>query len=70
MGGASWYNAEPLRLAFVDELGSKEGNEQFKRYMSIVERPAPEVTSGRTSAPRPTTSTRNAWESRCGAATT
>jgi hypothetical protein len=35
-GGAYWYNAEPLRLAFVKELGEQEGNEIFKRYMSIV----------------------------------
>lgn len=35
-GGAYWYNAEPLRKAFVDELGDIEGNYQFRRYMSIV----------------------------------
>lgn len=35
-GGAYWYNAEPLRLAFVKELGEDQGNEIFKRYMSIV----------------------------------
>jgi hypothetical protein len=35
-GGAYWYNAEPLRQSFVNELGADEGNAQFNRYMSIV----------------------------------
>jgi hypothetical protein len=36
VGGAHWYNAEPLRQAFVDRLGPEEGNAQFDRYMAIV----------------------------------
>jgi len=35
-GGAYWYNAEPLRLAFVAELGPDEGNKTFAKYMSTV----------------------------------
>ena len=36
VGGAYWYNADPLRQAFMSELGPAEGDAQFKRYMSIV----------------------------------
>ena len=35
-GGAYWYNAEPLRLAFVTELGPAEGNATFAKYMRTV----------------------------------
>jgi hypothetical protein len=35
MGGADWYNADPLRQAFIDELG-KQGDPQFKQYMDLV----------------------------------
>jgi hypothetical protein len=35
-GGAYWYNAEPLRLAFVTELGPEEGNATFAKYMRTV----------------------------------
>lgn len=36
VGGAYWYNAEPFRKAFVDELGEAQGNELFRRYASII----------------------------------
>jgi hypothetical protein len=36
VGGAHWYNAEPLRQAFIDRLGPEEGNAQFNRYIPIV----------------------------------
>jgi hypothetical protein len=36
VGGAYWYNADPLRQAFMSELGPAEGDKQFKRYMTIV----------------------------------
>jgi hypothetical protein len=35
-GGAYWYNAEPLRLAFVSELGPDDGNKTFAKYMSTI----------------------------------
>ena len=35
MGGADWYNADPLRQAFIDELG-KSGDPRFKQYMDLV----------------------------------
>lgn len=35
-GGAYWYNAEPLRQAFITHLGPEEGNAQFNRYIAIV----------------------------------
>jgi hypothetical protein len=35
-GGAYWYNAEPLRQAFVEHLGPEEGNAQFNRYVAII----------------------------------
>jgi hypothetical protein len=36
VGGAYWYNAEPLRLAFVTEHGPEEGNAIFEKYMRTV----------------------------------
>ena len=35
MGGADWYNADPLRQAFIDELG-KQGDPRFQQYMNLV----------------------------------
>jgi hypothetical protein len=35
-GGAYWYNAEPLRLAFVSELGPEQGNATFGQYMRTI----------------------------------
>jgi hypothetical protein len=36
MGGLDWYNAEPLRLAFIDELGVIEGNRRFNHFIDLV----------------------------------
>jgi hypothetical protein len=36
VGGAYWYNAEPLRMAFVTELGPEQGNATFAQYMRTV----------------------------------
>ena len=46
MGGQRWYNAEPLRKAFIDELGDTEGDAAFGRYMDYVA-----ATSPRSSVP-------------------
>lgn len=35
-GGAYWYNSEPLRQAFVGELGEDAGNTAFTQYMRTV----------------------------------
>lgn len=36
MGGLDWYNAEPLRLAFIDELGEFEGTNRFDHFMDLI----------------------------------
>lgn len=36
MGGREWYNVEPLRKAFIDELGEVEGAAAFGRYVDLI----------------------------------
>ena len=36
MGGREWYNTEPLRMAFVDELGEVEGNAAHRFFMDVM----------------------------------
>ncbi|MGC0325625.1 hypothetical protein ABIG06_006254 [Bradyrhizobium sp. USDA 326] len=45
MGGAKWYNAEPLREAFNAELG-KGGDEAFRQYMDMVAATSPRSDVG------------------------
>jgi hypothetical protein len=45
MGGANWYNAEPLRQAFNAELGGK-GDAAFRRYMDMVAATSPRSDVG------------------------
>jgi hypothetical protein len=45
MGGADWYNADPLRQAFIDELG-KQGDPRFKQYMDMVAATSPRSDVG------------------------
>ena len=45
MGGADWYNADPLRQAFIDELG-KSGDPRFKQYMDLVAATSPRSDVG------------------------
>ena len=35
MGGREWYNLEPLRLAFMEELGPA-GDDAFNRYIDYT----------------------------------
>jgi hypothetical protein len=46
MGGANWYNAEPLRENFVQQLGSNQGNEAFRKYMDFVAATSPRSDVG------------------------
>jgi len=46
MGGANWYNAEPLRLEFVKALGDDQGNKQFRQYMDFVAATSPRSDVG------------------------
>ena len=43
MGGKEWYNLEPLRHAFVEELGDS-GNDAFGRYVDYVAATSPRST--------------------------
>lgn len=36
MGGTDWLNVEPLRLAFIDELGALEGSQRFDHLFDLV----------------------------------
>lgn len=45
MGGADWYNADPLRQSFIDELG-KQGEPRFKQYMDLVAATSPRSDVG------------------------
>lgn len=45
MGGANWYNAEPLREAFNAELG-KGGDAAFRQYMDMVAATSPRSDVG------------------------
>ena len=39
--GRAWYNLDPLREVFVDELGVMKGDEQFKRYTDFLAATSP-----------------------------
>lgn len=39
--GRAWYNLDPLRELFVDELGVMKGDEQFKRYTDFLAATSP-----------------------------
>lgn len=43
-GGMEWYNLEPLRYAFVEQLGEKQGNEAFGRYIDYTAATSPRST--------------------------
>ena len=40
-GGREWYNLDPLRKAFVEELGDEEGVQAFNRYADYVAATSP-----------------------------
>jgi hypothetical protein len=46
MGGANWYNADPLREAFVRELGKGKGDAAFRKYMDFVAATSPRSDVG------------------------
>jgi hypothetical protein len=46
MGGANWYNTEPLRLEFTRELGEDAGNQAFRKYMDYVAATSPRSDVG------------------------
>ena len=45
-GGHKWYNAEPLRHAFVVEHGKDRGNEAFRKFMDFVAATSPRSEVG------------------------
>lgn len=46
MGGANWYNADPLREKFVNQLGTEAGNQAFRKYMDMVAATSPRSDVG------------------------
>lgn len=40
-GGRQWYNTEPLRQSFVEELGPEVGQQRYGRFMDIVAATSP-----------------------------
>ena len=45
-GGAKWYNADPLRDAFVERLGADAGDQAFRKYMDLVAATSPRSDVG------------------------
>ena len=43
MGGREWYNLEPLRMAFLEEMGPS-GDDSFRRYVDYVAATSPRST--------------------------
>lgn len=41
MGGRNWYNTEPLRRPFIDELGPEEGGRRFAQYVDLIAATSP-----------------------------
>jgi len=44
LGGRAWYNLEPLRKAFVKQLGQEQGTIEFNRYADIIAATSPRTT--------------------------
>ena len=42
--GRQWYNLEPLRMAFVEKMGEKEGTEAFNRFVDYTAATSPRST--------------------------
>jgi hypothetical protein len=40
-GGREWYNLDPLRKAFIEELGDEEGAQAFNKYVDYVAATSP-----------------------------
>ncbi len=40
-GGRSWYNTDPLRQSFIDELGEEAGAADYNRFMDMVAATSP-----------------------------
>jgi hypothetical protein len=45
-GGANWYNADPLRDKFIENLGATAGNQAFRKYMDMVAATSPRSDVG------------------------
>ena len=43
VGGEHWYNTEPLRLAFIDELGEAEGDKAFGEFAKYLGATSPQT---------------------------
>lgn len=46
MGGLEWYNTEPLRERFMQELGAEKGAAAFSQYMDMVAATSPRSNVG------------------------
>ena len=46
LGGERWYNADPLRLAFMKENGPEKGDQMFRKYMDFVAATSPRSEVG------------------------
>ena len=45
-GGANWYNADPLRDRFIENLGAAAGDQAFRKYMDMVAATSPRSDVG------------------------
>lgn len=46
MGADKWYNTEPLREKFIEQLGESAGPEAYRKYMDIVAATSPRSDVG------------------------
>jgi hypothetical protein len=46
MGGANWYNADPLLEKFVQQLGPEAGQKAYRKYMDFVAATSPRSDVG------------------------
>ena len=46
MGGREWYNTEPLRQAFIGELGAEKGPAAYRQYLDLVAATSPRSKVG------------------------
>jgi hypothetical protein len=45
-GGREWYNTEPLRQAFIAQIGPEKGQAAYEKYLNLVAATSPRSTVG------------------------
>jgi hypothetical protein len=45
-GGREWYNTEPLRQAFIAQIGPEKGQAAYEKYLNLVAATSPRSSVG------------------------